>query len=127
MVSKFYQRINGKIQEIEVEGLTKEAQSHFVHQDTLEKPLRHPVTGRIHDSKSGYMRDCEATNTRVVGNDWVGTTPEGPKDLIDDALIMDRMRKAEAILRDPAKRRERQQLNYRMAEHNDRFMKNGKI
>ncbi len=110
-----------------VKGLTPEASSAAIHQDTLETPLRHPVTDRIHTSKSEYMRDCERTGTRVVGNDWVGTGPTKPDDIITDKMIMDKMRKAEAILRDPAKRRERQQLNYKMAEHSKRFMKQGKV
>jgi len=118
--------VDGKWVEI-VKGASEEVKSAAIHEDTLAQPLRHPVTNRIHDSKSSYMRDCEETGTRVVGNDWVGTGPTKPDDIIDDKMIMDKMRKAEAILRDPAKRRERQNLNYKMAEHSKRFMQNGKV
>lgn len=111
----------------EIIGLSPEVETHSIHQDTLETPLRHPVTGRIHNSKSEYMRDCAATGTRVVGNDWLGLESCKPDDKITDSMIMDKIHKAEAIMRDPARRRERQNLSMRMAEHSHKFMKDGRI
>lgn len=126
MSNKYYRWTQpGAVEEIV--GLSPEVVAHAIHQDTLETPLRHPVTGRIHDSKSEYMRDCAATGTRVVGNDWLGLESCKPEDKITDEMIIDRIHKAEAIMRDPARRRERQNLSMRMAEHSSKFMKNGKI
>lgn len=125
MTKRTYRMVDGEL--VEILGLSPKVEAAAIHADTLDKPLRHPVTGRIHDSKSEYLRDCEQTGTRVVGNDWLGLEATKPQDRVTDEVIMDRMRKAEAILRDPAKRRERQNLNYRMAEHSERFMKDGKI
>jgi hypothetical protein len=120
---------SGKLSEvIEPIGVSPEVKAAAIHQDTLSPPLRHPVTGRMHDSKSQYLRDCEQTGTRVVGNDWLGLERVRPADdKVDDQRIMDRIHKAEAILRDPAKRRERNNLSMRIAEASKEFMENGKI
>lgn len=121
-------RYNHETKELEeICGLDAHVAAAAIHQDTLEKPLRHPVTGRIHDSKSEYLRDCDRTGTRVVGNDWLGLEPTRPEDKFTDEMIIDRIHRAEAIMRDPAKRRERNNLSQRMAEASAEFMQNGKI
>lgn len=125
MTKKVYRWHEGEL--VEILGLSPEVEAAAVHQDTLASPLRHPVTGRIHDSKSEYLRDCERTGTRVVGNDWLNLSPSKPQDKITDSMIIDKIHKAEAIMRDPAKRRERNNLSLRMAETSQRFMKDGKI
>lgn len=112
---------------VEVLGLTKEVEAHAVHQDTLEKPLKHPVTGKIHDSKSAYLKDCELTGTRVVGNDWINGSQKledcKPKDLITDDKILRAMKKAENIQRDPAKRRQWQATERRKYIAQQQFMR----
>lgn len=126
MVSKFY-KWQGEGGIVEIEGLSEEAKSANIHDDTLKQPLRHPVTGVIHDSRSSYMKDCARTGTRVVGNDWLGLEACKPEDKITDSLIMDKMRKAESIMRDPAKRRARENENRLRAETANRFMQHGSI
>ena len=121
-------RYNAETKEVEpIRGLDAKVEAAAVHQDTLPTPLRHPVTGRVHDSKSEYLRDCDRTGTRVVGNDWLGLEPTRPADSFSDELVMDHIHRAEAIMRDPAKRRERNNLSQRMAEASSEFMRNGKI
>ena len=127
MTKRIYRWNQGTGEVEEILGLSPEVETHAVHEDTLSTPLRHPVTGRIHDSKSAYMKDCAQTGTRVVGNDWVGLEPTKPKDKITDELIMDRIHKAESIHRDPAKARERQNLSRKMWENSQKFMKEGTI
>lgn len=125
MTSRVYKMVGEEC--VEILGLPKEVEAAAIHQDTLETPLRHPVTGRIHTSRSEYMRDCDRTGTRVVGNDWVGLEPTKPKDKITDALILDKIQKAEAIHRDPARLRERENENRMRFEHAQRFMSQGRI
>lgn len=127
MTKRVFKFVDGEVIE-DIAGITEEAKLHFVHQDTLEKPLKDLVTGKMYDSKSALLDAYKARGSRVVGNDWVGdTTPTGPKDQITDAKIMQAMLKAEAIQRDPARRREWQAMERRKAEAQRQFMKNGRV
>jgi len=129
MTKKSYKMVDGELVELEdISGITDEAKLHFVHNDTLEKPLKNLVTGKMYDSKSAYLRDVHKMGSRVVGNDWVGDNkPTGPADIITDAKIMEAMRKAEAIQRDPARRREWQMMEKKKAEAQRQFMARGRV
>lgn len=41
----------------------------YVQSDSLDKPLSHPVTGKVHDSKSTFRRDTKNSGCVEVGND----------------------------------------------------------
>ena len=88
-----------------------EVDAPYVIQDTLRDPLWHPVTEKIYDSTSAYMRDTKALGLDVVGNDLLSKRPRQVKDKITDAVIMDKIEKAESIVNDPIKREWRAREN----------------
>lgn len=117
---------NGLVEQ--VAGITEEAKAHFVHQDTLETPLKDLVTWKMYDSKSALLDAYKQRGSRVVGNDWVGDTkPTGPADTITDAKIMEAVHKAEAIQRDPARRRAWQATERRKAQAQRQFLAKGRV
>jgi hypothetical protein len=127
MTKRRYVYRDGEVIE-DVAGITEEAKSAFVHQDTLEKPLKDLVTGKMYDSKSALLDAYKARGSRVVGNDWVGdTTPTGPKDQITDEKIMKAIHQAEAIQRDPARRRAWQATERRKAIAQQQFLSRGRV
>lgn len=121
MARALYRFINGEF--VEVYNTEKvEAEAPFVQQDTLSSPLRNPVTGKIHDSKSNYLKECDRLGLEVVGNDLMSKKPDMRPDKFTEELIMDRIERAEAILSDPAKRNEREYMNERLRERNERLL-----
>lgn len=80
----------------------------FVQNDTLEKPLRDLVTGKMYDSKSALLSAYKARGSRVVGNDWVNSEPKNEvPDRITEEKILEATEKALAIETNPDRRREK--------------------
>lgn len=105
---------NGK-KMVEVKAFAKEEKAAYVHSDYIPN-LKHPVTGKVFDSKSEYIKYTKSMGSEVVGNDFVGADRGGPKDKITEAVVMDKIHKAEAILSCPDKYRERQHENLQRLE-----------
>lgn len=85
-----------------------DAEAPYVQDDTLEKPLRDLVTGKMYDSKSALLKAYKARGSRVVGNDWVNEEPRNEvPDKVTDAVVQDAIEKAWSIETDPDKRREK--------------------
>jgi hypothetical protein len=47
----------------------EEKAGYYVQSDSLDKALAHPVTGKVHDSKSTFRRDTRNSGCVEVGND----------------------------------------------------------
>lgn len=96
-----------------------------VHQDTLKSPLKNPVTGNIHDSTSSYMKEVRASGCEVVGNELLSQKPRRTRELITDAVVMDKIERAEAIHSDPAKYRARMNENLERLDRARRLLGHG--
>jgi hypothetical protein len=92
-----------------------EVDAPFVQGDTFSTPLKHPVSEKMFDSKSAYLRETKALGLDVIGNDLLSKKPRQVKDKITDAVIMDKIEKAESILNDPIKR------EWRARENQERY------
>jgi hypothetical protein len=57
---------------------TPERELHYVQGDTME-PTRHPVDGKIYDSKSAFRRVTKATGRQEVGNEEIKDTRQPKK------------------------------------------------
>lgn len=101
---------------IQVAGEGYDPSSAAVHQDTFKQALRHPKTGEMVESLTRWKAINKQHGLEVVGNDLLNAPLTGPKDKITDELIFDRMTKAESILSDPDKRRQREYENQRRVE-----------
>lgn len=121
MARALYKFVDGEFKEI-YSTQTTETEAPAVHQDTLKSPLRNPVTGRIHDSTSTYLKECKTLGLEVVGNDLMSKRPDGRVDKINEAMIMDKIEKAESIVSDPTKYREYQNRNLELYERNQRLL-----
>lgn len=93
-----------------------------VHVDTMDT-LKHPVTGEYYTSKSEYLKECRRLNLEIVpDSEKFSTRGNEYKDKITEALVMDRIERAEAIVSDPAKLRERHYQNERILERRERLL-----
>jgi len=117
---KIYAYRDGKIVEIGASS-TGQVAAPFVQQDTME-PLRHPISGKIYDSKSEYMRETRAHGCEVVGNDLLSNKPRKTKEVITESMVLDRIERAESILNDPSKYRARVEENYRRLERREKLI-----
>lgn len=93
-----------------------------VHQDTLSRPIRDLVTGKMHDSASTYKREVKARGDEIVGNDLLSRKPQVLQERITDAVVMDRIERAEAIQADPTKFRARQNENLERLERRKQLL-----
>lgn len=124
MARALYRFINGEFVEVYSDQDREAPKAPVIHNDTMDA-LRNPVTGTIHDSKSSYLKECDRLGLEVVGTEKFSQKGNALKDKLTDAVILDRIEKAEAILSDPAKRRERQYRNERLLELRERLLGNG--
>lgn len=122
----FYRWIDGKIVEVGKKEATSESLSPFVQDDTLKAPLRHPVTGRHYDSLSAYMRTNKRLGLEVVGNDLLSKKQDNKPERITDALVMDKIEKAESILSDPSKRRHYEERCLERLARREELIKDGR-
>ena len=120
MPSRFYTIKNGELVELAQNKLDVEAPN--VCQDTIP-PLKHPVTGEIVNSRSEWNRINKLRGLECVGNDLLSHKSSNIPDRITDAVIMDKMEQAEAILSDPARRRAFHNMNLVLAERNERLLR----
>lgn len=91
---------------------------HAVHNDTMPA-LRHPVTGKMYDSKSEYIKECNRLGLEIIGNELLsekGSKVHNLKDPLTDEVIIDKIHKAESIFDDPTKLRARQNENLERLE-----------
>jgi hypothetical protein len=115
-----YDKETGELVEV-YNSEPKESASAFIHQDTLKNPLWHPVTEQVYDSTSAYMKATKSLGLDVVGNDLLSKRPRQVKDKITDAVIMDKIDKAESIINDPIKR------EWRARENQERYERAKKL
>lgn len=95
-----------------------------IHQDTLDKPIRNMITGKIYDSASSYKKELPK-GVEIVGNERLSNKPRNIPDRLTEAQVMDAVHKAEAICGDPTKFRDRQNENIERLERHQRLMRNG--
>ena len=126
MTRRVYKWIDGKITQVSGEPPENspdggsfsqtEKKSAFIQTDTIMGGLRHPVTGKVYDSKSAYLKECDRLGLEVVGNDLLSRKPNHIPDRLTESVILDRIERAEAICSDPAKFRARQNENMERRE-----------
>lgn len=97
------------------------SQSAFIQQDTID-PIRHMVSGKIFDSRSAYLKECERTNTKVVGNDWVGGVKHDLPDKLTEERIVDAMDFAESTVGDSSKLRAFHNQNLEILERREKLL-----
>ena len=95
---------------VEVYNSEPENKSAYVHGDEIP-PLRHPTTGEIFTSASKMQRRTQELGMVTVGNELQSSKPTVLQDKITEALVMDRIEKAESILNDSSKFRVVQERN----------------
>lgn len=102
-----YRKVDGVWQWVDVEVSTATPAAPAVHQDTLKAPLRDMSSkdGKVYESKSAYLRAVKQKGFEVVGNDLQSQKQHTPPEKITEALVMETVQKAEAVLSDPARRR----------------------
>jgi hypothetical protein len=93
-----------------------------VHQDSFGKPLKHPVTGEVVESKTRWNEINKEHNLQVVGNDLLSQKPRNIQDRITEDRIKTAMERAEAIHSDPAKRNAYRNQQAELAERNARLL-----
>jgi len=102
-----YRKVDGEWMWQDLESSTAVPVAPVVHQDTLKAPLRDmsSVEGKVYESKSQYLRAVKKKGFEVVGNDLQSEKQHTPPEKITEAMVMDKIAKAEAIVSDPTKRR----------------------
>lgn len=131
--NRHYVMRNGKLVELGAE--TREVGdpvAPYVQDDTLKQPLQFLagtkedadgfIKPEFYDSKSAYMRRVKEEGLSVVGNDLLSRVPRHIKDNFTEQKILDRIEKAEAIYSDPAKRRERENINMMRLERREKLL-----
>lgn len=121
MTRKLYRVIDGEVVELGG-GEINANQSAIIIGDAIEG-LKHPVTGKVFDSLSAYMKENKRLGLEVVGNDLLSKKKRMMQDKITESVIMDRTERAEAILSDPSKRREFYNRNERALETRERLLR----
>ena len=122
MPSTFYGWRDGAFVQIGSSDFS-ESVAPFVQDDSMA-PLEHLVTGEKFDSKSAYMQRNKELGLSVVGNDLLSKKKRELPDRIDEKLILDRIERAESILNDPDKFRERENRNLRALEQREKLLGN---
>lgn len=122
MTHRTYAMRNGEIVELRKKVELSQPLAPFVQDDTLAKPIKNLVTGKMYDSASAYKESVKNAGCSIVGNDWVGKTPGRPTNEIPERVIMDKIEKAESIISDPAKLRAHHNMNLERMERQARAM-----
>jgi len=110
-----YKKVDGVWRWLPGDSEAAEAMSAAVHQDTMPA-LTHPVTGKVYESRSAYIRDCKEQGLTIMGNDLLSRHAHKPPELITEEKVMNAIHKTEAIMSDPARRNELRYKNERLLE-----------
>jgi len=121
MARKLYKKIDGEYRWIDLDEPSPEP-SLFVQGDTFEQPLKHPVSGKMFDSKSEYLKETKRLGLEIVGNDKFSQRPRNIKDKISEERILDAIQHAEAIQSDPARRNEQRYKNEQILERAEKLL-----
>lgn len=121
MARQIFKFIDGKLTEV-YNSEAVESVSAFIHTDEVHKPLTNMVTGKKYTSKSQYLKDVKRQGLEVVGNDLLSKRKHVPKETLTDEMILDRIDRAESILKDPAKYRARQNENLERLERYEKLI-----
>lgn len=122
MSRKLYKKIDGVYQWIDLDETSKAQESPFIHNDTLERPLRNPADGKIYESRREYEKSVKRMGLEIVGNEKLSQKPRQLQDKVTETQIMDAIHRAEAIHSDPAKLRAQREENYRRLERAERTL-----
>lgn len=122
MSRKIYKKVDGVYRWIDLDETATAQEAPFIHQDSFDRPLRHPVTGKMYDSRSAYEKENKRLGLEVVGNEKLSQKPRQLKDKITEAQIMDAIHHAEAIHSDPARLRAVREENLRRIERAERLL-----
>lgn len=110
MTRKLYKKVDGEWRWFDLDEKPDET-PFFIQGDTLDKPLKHPVTGKMYDSRSEYLKATKALGLEVVGDEKLSQRPRNLKENITDDKIIDAIQRAEAIQSDPFKRNQFKRMN----------------
>jgi hypothetical protein len=123
MPRSIYRKVNGKYQWVDVETTAApEADAPFVHGDTMETPLMHPVTGEVTDSLTRWNQINAENNCKVVGNDLFSKRKSRGPDTLTEDKILDGIERAEAIKSNPDKYSEYMGRQRELLERNERLL-----
>jgi hypothetical protein len=106
---------------VEIGGTASESKSASVHQDTISA-LKHPVTGKVYESKSAYLKDLKRDGLTVVGNDLLSKKKQVIPDRITEEMILDKIERAESIVSDPFKLSQERNRNIQLFEQRERLL-----
>lgn len=119
MPRRLYVWRDGKF--IELGREVAESKSASVHQDTITA-LKHPVTGKVYESKSAYLKDLKRDGLSVVGNDLLSKKKQVIADRVTEEMIMDKIERAESIVSDPFKLSQERSRNLQLLEQRERLL-----
>lgn len=119
---KIFKKVNGKYAWFDKETGLPESKSAVVHQDTMKKALRHPVTDEIVDSMTRWNRINKEKGLECVGNELLSERKRTVEDKVTEARIMDAMEKAESICSDPTKYRAYQNEQLERRERHEKLV-----
>jgi hypothetical protein len=117
---KLFVSRNGKIVELTASA-PGQVSAPYVQQDTMD-PLRHPISGKVYDSKSQFNAETRASGCVCVGNELLSKKPQNRKEVITEKMVLDRIERAESIINDPSKYRARVEDNYRRLERREKLL-----
>lgn len=121
MPSRYYVFKDGKVHELGIEQ-PRQVNAPYVQGDTLGRPLRHMVSGKMFDSKSELRRENDRTGCIEVGTERLSEKKHSTREIITEKLVLDRIEKAESILNDPSKYRARVEENHRRLERMEKLL-----
>lgn len=101
MPSRYYRWDGEKVQDIGLAESSGEVTAAVID-DTMD-PLKHPVTGKVYDSKRRYLADTKRMGYEVVGNDLLSRQKRELPERITESKVIDACHRAEAIQSDPCK------------------------
>lgn len=115
---------NGKLVEVGSNEYYGENVAPAVITDTLEQPLRHPVTSKMHTSKSAFRAETKALGYQEVGTELLSQKKQVIKETLTEDKIMSAIHRAEAIHSDPSRAREWQNMNMERYERHMKALSN---
>lgn len=94
----------------------------FIHQDTMDQALRHPVTDEMVDSRTRWNQINKQEGLVCVGNELLSKRNGRGPEKITEEVIIDRIHRAEAIANDPSKLRAYREQQRDLTERNRRLL-----
>lgn len=119
MSRKLYRWIDGKF--VEIYNSETPELAPYVQDDTMA-PLKHPVTGKIIESRAEYLRVTKSLGLEIVGNDLLSKRARRANPEIPESAVMDAIQRAESVFSDSAKLRAYRNMQMELAEKRERML-----